>query len=96
MKKKKALSPFEQKLNNWVTDHLSRVPFVQKMFFVEHLRTMIHAGISLVEGLGILQKELGNKKLQKITNQIKKEVEPRSIPKYLYQNGCCRRTLWEA
>jgi type IV pilus assembly protein PilC len=75
MKKKKDLSPFEQKLNNWVTDHISRVPFVQKMFFVEHLRTMIHAGISLVESLDILQKEIVNKKLQKIITQIKKEVE---------------------
>ncbi|PIT86194.1 MAG: hypothetical protein COU33_04525, partial [Candidatus Magasanikbacteria bacterium CG10_big_fil_rev_8_21_14_0_10_43_6] len=75
MKKKKDLSPFEQKLNNWVTDHISRVPFVERIFFVEHLRTMIHAGISLVEALGIMQKEIRNKKLHKITEQIKKEVE---------------------
>lgn len=74
-KQKRELSPFEQKMNDWVTKHLTRIPFVQKIFFVEHLRTMIHAGISLVEALEIMGKEMENKKLRQITGQIKVAVE---------------------
>ncbi|MBP9761201.1 MAG: type II secretion system F family protein [Candidatus Magasanikbacteria bacterium] len=74
-KKEKALSPLEIKMNAWVTAHLSRIPFVQKIFFIEHLRTMVHAGISLVEALSILEKELENKKLRLLVGKIKTEVE---------------------
>lgn len=74
-KKEKKLSPFEEKINNWTTDHLSRIPFVQKIFFVEHLRTMVHAGISLTESLSIMEKEMENKKLRKIIGEIKIEIE---------------------
>ncbi len=72
---KKKLSPFEEKLNTWVANHFSRIPFVQKIFFVEHLRTMIHAGISVVEALDILQKESENRKMNGIIAHVKLEVE---------------------
>ena len=75
LKKEKQLSPFEQKLNAWVEDHLTRIPFVQKIFFVDHLKTMIHAGISLVEALDILSKEMENKKFKRIIIQVKEAVE---------------------
>lgn len=71
----KKLSPFEEKLNTWVSNHFSRIPFVQKIFFVEHLRTMLHAGISLVEALDILKKESDSRKMNGIITNIKKEVE---------------------
>lgn len=71
---KRELSQLEQKLNDWVAN-ISHIPFVQKIFFVDHLRTMIHASLSLVEALGILGKEMENKKFKKITEQIKIEVE---------------------
>lgn len=74
-KKPKQLSPFEEKLNNWVAEHLTRIPFVQKIFFVEHLRTMIHAGISLVESLDILKKESESRRLQNMIEEIKGKVE---------------------
>ena len=74
-KKKKDLSPFEQKLNDFVADHLTRIPFVQKIFFVDHLRTMIHAGLSIVEALDILAKQMENKKLKNIIVKVKQEVE---------------------
>lgn len=74
-KKKRELSPFEKKLNDWVADHLTRIPFVQKIFFVEHLRTMLHAGISLVEALGILHDEMENKKLQHIIEDIQRQTQ---------------------
>lgn len=71
----KKLSPFEEKLNNWVSDHIQRIPFVQKIFFLDHLRTMIHASLSLVEALDILSKEVSNKRFNRILGQIKVEVE---------------------
>lgn len=73
--KQKTLSPFEQKLNAWVTRHLTRIPFIQKVLFVEHLQTMIHAGLSLVESLDVLSKEIENKKLKLIIADIKSGVE---------------------
>lgn len=74
-KKEKVLSPFEQKLNDWVNLHLSRVPYVEKIFFIEHLHTMIHAGLSLIEGLDVLSKEIENKKFRMVIGQIKNGVE---------------------
>lgn len=68
------LSPLEQKLNRWVAN-LSRIAFVQKLFFVDHLRTMIDASLSLVEALGILEKEMENKKFKRIIGEIRAEVE---------------------
>ena len=65
MKPEKKLSPLEQKLNNFVVKYLTGIPFVQKMFFVEHLHTMIHAGLSVVESLDVLSKEIENQKLRK-------------------------------
>ena len=73
--KQKQLSPFEEKLNNFVRDHLTRIPLIQKIFFIEHLYTMIHAGLSLVESLDILSKEIENKKLKKIIGEIKIDIE---------------------
>jgi len=74
-KEKRQLSPLEQKLNNFVIDHLAGIPFIQKIFFIDHLRTMIHAGLSIVEALDILAKQMENKKLQNIIKKVKAEVE---------------------
>jgi len=73
--KEKKLSPFEEKLNKWVSQHFSRIPFIQKIFFVEHLHIMIHAGLSLVEALDVLSKEIENKKLGDIIAKIKADIE---------------------
>lgn len=74
-KKVRQLSPFEVKLNNWVSMHLTRIPFVQKIFFIDHLKTMIKAGLSIVEALEVLGKEIENKKLAQIVGEIKKGIE---------------------
>ena len=60
---------------SWVTTHLTRIPFIQKIFFVDHLRTMIHASLSLVEALSILEKEMENKRFKIIIANIRREVE---------------------
>lgn len=54
---------------------LMHIPFVQKIFFVDHLRTMLHASLSLVEALAILEKEMSNRAFKRIVGEIKKEVE---------------------
>ncbi|MBI2436309.1 MAG: type II secretion system F family protein [Candidatus Magasanikbacteria bacterium] len=74
-KEPRQLSPFELKLNNWVSDHLTRVKVMDKIFFLDHLRTMIHAGLSLVEALSVLSKEIENKRLKKVVDSVKTEVE---------------------
>ena len=74
-KKKRELSAFEQKINAFVSDHLTRIPFVQKIFFVDHLRVMVHAGLSLVEALDILSNQMENAKFKKIIGEVKTQVE---------------------
>ncbi|PIR03697.1 MAG: hypothetical protein COV59_04470 [Candidatus Magasanikbacteria bacterium CG11_big_fil_rev_8_21_14_0_20_39_34] len=74
-KEKKELSPQMQKVNNWLTTHFGRISYVEKIFFVDHMRTMIHAGLSLVEAIDILEKETENKKFKMIIASIKSEVE---------------------
>ena len=74
-KKVRQLSPLEIKINNWVSMHLTRIPFVQKIFFIDHLKTMIKAGLSIVEALDVLEKEIENKKLAQIIGEIKKGIE---------------------
>ncbi|OGH69073.1 MAG: hypothetical protein A3I29_01330 [Candidatus Magasanikbacteria bacterium RIFCSPLOWO2_02_FULL_44_11] len=63
------------KLNVWVTDHLTRIPFVLKMLFVHNLFIMVKAGLSIVDGLRILHAQVENKRLKKTIAGIKNEVE---------------------
>lgn len=52
-----------------------RVPMAQKIFFLDHLRVMIGAGLSVVDALRILQKELTNQNLKAVVQQVTKDVE---------------------
>lgn len=74
-KKKRELSKFEQQLNDLFAKYLTRISFTDKVFFVDHLKTMVKAGLSLVEALDILSKEMGNKKFQQKLGEIKGKVE---------------------
>lgn len=74
-KKPRELSPFEKKLNDWVSDFFVRVPFVQKMLFVHNLQIMLKAGLPLVSALKILAAQVENSKLKKVIGEIKSEVE---------------------
>jgi type IV pilus assembly protein PilC len=75
MDTKKKQPYFMIALNTWVIKHMTRIPALQKIFFVDHLRTMIHAGLSLVEALGVLEKETSNKAFKGIVQEIKAKVE---------------------
>lgn len=58
-----------------MTLHLTHISFVQKIFFLDHLRIMVRASLSIVEALDILSKEIQNKKFKYIATQIKGDVE---------------------
>lgn len=73
-RKKRELSPFEQKINTWVAVHLTGIKFVDKIFFIDHLKTMIHAGLSIIEALDILSKEMSSLKFRMIIEDIKTQV----------------------
>ncbi len=74
MAEKKPQPQFIIKLNLFV-ERFSRITLIQKIFFLDHLRTMIHASLSLVEALGILEREMENPKLKRVVAEIKSEVE---------------------
>ncbi len=75
IKPPRKLSAFEIKLNAFISDHLTRVPIMQKILFVSHLKTMVKAGLSLIDALRILSEEIENKKLKIVIGQIKDGVE---------------------
>lgn len=66
---------FLKKADEWVSDHLTLVPFVQKYLFIHHLQIMTKAGLSIVASLNILSQEIENKKLKKIIGEIKACIE---------------------
>lgn len=71
--KKEAKPP--SKIDIWIDDHFTRVPFVQKILFVHNLSIMVKAGLSIVEGLRILSEQVENKKLKRVIGEIKLQVE---------------------
>lgn len=70
-----APTPTTHSLDSFIVNHLTRIPLVDRIFFLDHLRTMIHAGLSLVEGLHVLGKETQNKKLLLIVKDVTLYVE---------------------
>lgn len=70
--------PFELKKLTKIDEFLlkfTRITFTEKIFFVDHIRTMVKAGLSLVDALSIMEKEMENKKFQRITHEIKERIE---------------------
>lgn len=51
------------------------ISMVDRIFFLDHLRTMIHAGLSLIESLHVLTKETQNKQFVQIIHDITDYVE---------------------
>ncbi len=64
-----------QKMMDWLNDHLTIIPNMQKMLFVQNLYIMVRAGLSIVDALKILANQVENKKLQKLISQVKEQVE---------------------
>ncbi|MBI5230359.1 MAG: type II secretion system F family protein [Candidatus Magasanikbacteria bacterium] len=60
---------------NHILENLQRITLPQKIFFVDSLRVMIKAGLSVVEALRILALQTPNPRFKKIIEAIKKNVE---------------------
>lgn len=69
------LNGISSRVNEWTILHLTRISVTDKIFFLDHLRTMFHAGLSLTESLHVLSNESENLKLKKIIGEIKDNVE---------------------
>ncbi len=68
-------SALEIKIRAWVDNFIHRVPIIQKILFVSHLKTMVKAGLSLIDALRILSEEIENKKLKNVIADVKAGVE---------------------
>lgn len=71
----KTPSALEIKIKAWIADRLAFVSAEQKILFVQNLYIMVKAGLSIMEALGILAKQVENKTLKKVIVQIKEQVE---------------------
>jgi len=71
----KKMSPFETKMTAWISSHFVRIPVMQKILFISHLKTMVKAGLSLMDALKILSEEIENKRLRQIIREIKDGIE---------------------
>ncbi|MFH1046979.1 MAG: type II secretion system F family protein [Patescibacteria group bacterium] len=67
------MSIFER-FDHWLIRNTS-VPLTQKVFFTENLRVMIHAGLSMSEGLNTLGLQAESKSFRRIILEVKRDVE---------------------
>lgn len=68
----------KKKQDNWykrLSLKLERIKFSDKIFLVDNLRVMIKAGLSLVEGLKILEAQIPSEKIRRMIIQMREEVE---------------------
>lgn len=63
-----------QKIDQWLFFN-STVPLSEKVFFAENLRVMVHAGLSISEGLNTLAMQSESKNFRKVLLYIKANVE---------------------
>lgn len=64
----------QQRLDDWLLRN-SGVPLPQKVFFTENLRVMVHAGLSISEGLNTLAIQAESKSFRKIIRIVTEDVE---------------------
>lgn len=71
------MASFTAKKIDWnhILENLQHITLPQKIFFVDSLRVMIKAGLSMVEALRILALQTPNRRFKKIIEEIKKNVE---------------------
>src|SRR5688572_25897177 len=63
-----------QRLNQWLL-YNSSVPLTTKVFFTENLKVMVHAGLSISEGLNTLALQAESKSFKKVINIVREDVE---------------------
>lgn len=54
---------------------LTTIPLSEKLFFIDHLRVLVHAGLSLSDSVGTLAEQSENKRFKKILSEIKVGIE---------------------
>jgi len=52
----------------------TRIKSVEKMFFVDHMKTMVHAGLSIIEALHILERETQNPRFKILVGEIRDRI----------------------
>jgi type IV pilus assembly protein PilC len=85
-------SPSGFNLNN-ITSFIFRIPLTEKLFFIEHLKVLVKAGLSISDALKTLAEQTENKNFRQILSKIKSGIEkgdtlaknlakfPRAFPK---------------
>lgn len=63
-----------EKINNFLL-RFSRVPLKEKLFFVQHLKVMLHSGISLSKAITTLSLQAENKYFKKVLVDIGGKIE---------------------
>ncbi|NQU83320.1 MAG: type II secretion system F family protein, partial [Parcubacteria group bacterium] len=54
---------------------ITTISLTEKLFFVDHLKVLVHAGLSLSESMGTLAEQTENKRFKKILHEIKTGIE---------------------
>lgn len=54
---------------------LTTIPLAEKLFFINHLKVLVHAGLSLSDSMGTLAEQTENKRFKKILQEIKIGIE---------------------
>lgn len=68
----------KKNLDSWykrLSLKLERIKFSDKIFLIDNLRVMIKAGLSLVEGLRILEAQIPSEKIKRMIAEMREEVE---------------------
>ncbi|MEA2065023.1 MAG: type II secretion system F family protein [Patescibacteria group bacterium] len=63
-----------QSLDNYII-RFQRIPLSEKLFFVQHLRVMMRAGVPLARALSTLSLQSSNKRFQMILTDLKNRIE---------------------
>lgn len=66
-------SPLLKKIDRWLITN-SSIPLTEKMFFTENLRVMVHAGLSLSEGLATLALQSESKTFRIMLDEVRSGV----------------------
>lgn len=75
---KLAVKPKRSNLLSRINEKLSlltTIPHTEKLFFIEHLRVLVHAGLSLSSSIETLAQQTDNRRFRKILVEIKDGIE---------------------
>ncbi|HTK04364.1 MAG TPA: type II secretion system F family protein [Candidatus Eisenbacteria bacterium] len=68
------MATLAQRVNEWLV-YNSSVPLTTKVFFTENLKVMVHAGLSISEGLNTLALQAESKNFKRVITIVREDVE---------------------